>query len=94
MRVHVEDAADCRELESHGGETDLNGFEGGESGGARIGVFTEGFPEIDMKVILEVEYFLPEKKAGVGMVGELGVEGNGEPRFSGIWVPQRLKRWN
>ena len=46
-----------------------------------------------MKVILEVEYLLPEKKAGVGMVGELGIEGNGEPRFSEIRVSQRVKRW-
>lgn len=30
-----------------------------------IWILPEGFTEIDMKVILEVEYFLPEKKAGV-----------------------------
>lgn len=92
--VHVENAADCRELESHGGETNLNGFEGGESGGARMGILPEGFPEIDIKVILEVEYFLPEKDAGVGVVGKLGIERKGEPRFSEIRVSQGLKRWD
>lgn len=90
--VHVENAADCRPVKSHGGETDLDGFESGERGRATMGILPEGFAGIDIEVVLEVEYFLTEKEAGVGAVGKLGIERKGETGFSETWVFQRFKR--
>lgn len=59
--VHIENAADCRSVKSHGRETDLDGFESGESSRATMGILPEGFAGIDIEVVLKVEYFLTEK---------------------------------
>lgn len=74
LGVHVEDPAQSRALDAHGGEAALDGLDGRERGGPEIGVQTEGLVGVDVEVVLEVQDFLPETEAGVG-VGEVWAAG-------------------
>lgn len=38
LRVHIENTAESRAFDSHGGKAFFDGFEGGEWGGAEVGV--------------------------------------------------------